>query len=97
MSDERLLPLIIKCKIRLRKLSTNELDNDIAQLIVAAAEDLKRFGIKDIDIDSGSGLIDEAILMFVQANYGANPNQENLMQSYNAHCGRLAFSEHNGD
>lgn len=96
MNSERQATLLEKCRLRLRKAGRNDLDSDIEQLILAAAEDLKRFGVNAGAVDEdGSPLIDEAIIIFVQANYGGNPAREELMLCYMAHCQRLALSGHN--
>ncbi len=94
MSEERAAALLARCKLRVRKASDSELDRDIEQLISAAAEDLVRFGVKSEDVDEGSPLIDEAIIVFVLANYGGNPDRDKLMDVYMSHCTRLVFSEH---
>lgn len=94
MSTDRAAALLKKCKLRVRKASDSDLDRDIEQLISAAAEDLERFGVKKEDIEAGSPLIDEAIIVFVLANYGGNSDRDALMEVYMAHCTRLVFSKH---
>lgn len=84
MSDENLEGLLKAAKIRVRKTRDNVLDDDIKQLIAAAVADIKRIGVSDKFLsDCSEPLIREAILTFVNANYGSNPDQEKLMNSYN--------------
>lgn len=76
--------LLRSAKIRVRKLSDNILDEDIKQLAEVALADLERIGVKkEILTDCTDPIIREAVLTFVDANYGSNPDREKLMSSYN--------------
>lgn len=75
--------LLNAAKIRVRKTSSNILDDDIKQLAEVAIRDLKRIGVSDKYLsDCTDPLIREAVLTFVNANYGTNPDREKLMVSY---------------
>lgn len=74
--------LLTAAKIRIRKSSNNVLDEDIKQLAETAICDLKRIGVADKHLPAADALIREAVLTFVNANYGSNPDREKLMQSY---------------
>lgn len=75
--------LLNAAKLRVRKTSSNVLDEDIKQLAAVALRDLERIGVADIYLSACTDpLIREAVLTFVNANYGANPDREKLMQSY---------------
>lgn len=75
--------LLNAAKLRVRKTSSNILDEDIKQLAAVALRDLERIGVADIYLSACTDpLIREAVLTFVNANYGANPDREKLMQSY---------------
>ena len=75
--------LLNAAKLRVRKTSSNALDEDIKQLAEVALRDLERIGVADIYLSACTDpLIREAVLTFVNANYGANPDSEKLMQSY---------------
>ncbi len=70
-------------KTRIRKTNSDNLDNDVRQLAEVAIEDLKRIGVSDNFLsDCSNALIKEAILVYVKANYGDNPDREKLMESY---------------
>lgn len=70
-------------KLRLRKTQSNVLDEDIRQLAEVAAADLKRIGVSDKFLsDIADPIIKEAVLTYVNANYGNNPDRERLMASY---------------
>ncbi len=70
-------------KLRLRKTGSNILDEDIRQLAEVAVADLRRIGVADNFLtDCTDPLIKEAVIVYVQANFGSNPDREKLMQSY---------------
>lgn len=76
--------LLEAAKLRIRKTSTDKLDADIQQLAEVALRDLKRIGVADSYLSACTdALIREAVLTFVNANYGANPDREKLMEAYN--------------
>lgn len=74
--------LIAAAKLRIRKSSTNVLDEDVKQLAETALCDLKRIGVADKYLSDTDALIREAVLTYVNANYGSNPDREKLMQAY---------------
>lgn len=70
-------------KLRLRKKNNDILDDDIQQLAQAALTDLKRVGVANIFLSNVTDpLIKEAVMTYVKANYGNNPDREKLMLSY---------------
>lgn len=76
--------LIEAAKLRVRKSQSNYLDDDIVSLCEVAIADLKRIGVDDKFLsDCADPLIREAVLTYVKANYGNNPDSERLMFSYN--------------
>ena len=75
--------LLDAAKLRVRKSSSNVLDEDIKQLAAVALRDLERIGVPGSYLsDCADPLIREAVLTYVNANYGANPDREKLMASY---------------
>lgn len=75
--------LLNAAKLRVRKTRNDILDDDIKQLAGVAIADLKRIGVSDNFLsDCADPLIREAVLTFVNANYGSNPDREKLMASY---------------
>jgi hypothetical protein len=76
--------LIAAAKMRVRKLSNDDLDSDIGQLVNVALADLKRIGVDyETYLKSPSDpLIVEAVLLYVQANYGNPDNREQLAAAY---------------
>lgn len=76
--------LLNAAKTRVRKTRSNVLDDDIKQLAEVAIADLKRIGVSDKFLsDCADPIIREAVLTYVNANYGSNPDSEKLMASYN--------------
>lgn len=75
--------LLNAAKTRVRKTRSNVLDDDIKQLAEVAIADLKRIGVSDKFLsDCADPIIREAVLTYVNANYGGNPDSEKLMASY---------------
>ena len=77
--------LIEKAKLRVRKSSNDDLDKDVGQLVEVALADLKRIGVHESYLDPKKikdHLIIEAVLVYVNANFGNPENQEKLMKSY---------------
>ncbi len=71
-------------KLRVRKTRSNILDDDIKQLAEVVIADLRRIGVSDSFLsDCDDPLIREAVLTYVNANYGSNPDYEKLINSYN--------------
>lgn len=86
--------LIAKAKIRIRKMSTDILDEDVGQLVEVALADLKRIGVKDFYLGRNGRsisdpLIIEAVLLYCQANFGTPDNKEQLVESYNMMCTKI--------
>ena len=72
-------------KLRVRKARSNVLDDDIRQYAETAIADLKRIGVSDKFLsDCADPLIREAVLTYVNANYGNNPDYEKLIGTYNS-------------
>ncbi len=75
--------LLEAAKLRLRKSQSDLLDEDVRQLAETAVADLKRIGVSDRFLsDCADPLIREAVLTYVNANFGNHPEQERLMVSY---------------
>lgn len=75
--------LLDAAKLRLRKSQSNLLDEDIRQLAGVAVADLKRIGVSDRFLsDCSDPILREAVLTYVRANFGSNPDRERLMASY---------------
>lgn len=76
--------LLSAAKLRLRKTQSNILDGDIEQLAEVAIADLKRIGVSDRFLtDCADPIVKEAILTYINANFGNNPESERLTASYN--------------
>jgi hypothetical protein len=79
--------IIDAAKLRVRKTGSNALDEDIRQLAEFAIADLKRIGVADSFLSAcADPIIREAILTYVNANYGNNPDREKLMAAYDMIC-----------
>lgn len=75
--------LVEKAKLRVRKMSTNKLDEDVEQLVEVALADLSRVGVgKDYLEDIENPLLVEAVLLYTNANFGSPENRAALMGSY---------------
>lgn len=71
-------------KLRTRKMSTDELDEDVFRYVDFALADLKRIGVAEEYLKAPEDpLIIEAVLTYVKANYSMDANHERLMNSYN--------------
>lgn len=76
--------LLSAAKLRLRKTQSNILDGDIEQLAEVAIADLKRIGVSDRFLtDCADPIVKEAVLTYINANFGNNPESERLTVSYN--------------
>ena len=65
--------LIDKAKLRVRKSSKDDLDQDVGQLVEVALEDLKRIGVHKSYLNENkikNPLIIEAVLVYVDAKFG---------------------------
>ena len=65
-------------KLRTRKMSTDELDEDVFRYVDFVLADLKRIGVAEEYLKAP-----EAVLTYVKANYSMDANHERLMNSYN--------------
>lgn len=83
--------LIEKAKLRIRKMSKDDLDMDIEQLVNVALADLKRIGVhKDyLGEDINDPLIIEAALIYTKANFGSPDNHKELMAVYDMICTKI--------
>lgn len=86
--------LVAKAKIRIRKMSTDILDEDVGQLVEVALADLKRIGVDGSYLGKNGRnindpLITEAVLMYCKANFGTPDNQEKLMAAYEMMCTKI--------
>lgn len=90
--------LIAAAKMRVRKLSNDDLDSDIGQLVKVALADLKRIGVDyDTYLENPSDpLIVEAVLLYVQANYGNPDNREQLAAAYEMMCTKIKGGGYRG-
>ena len=82
--------LIAKAKLRIRKTSSDMLDEDVGQLVEVA--DLKRIGVHSSYLDEAdikAPLIIEAVLLYCHANFGSPDNQTQLLASYDAMCTKI--------
>ena len=78
--------LVQKAKLRVRKMSSDSLDEDVGQLVAVALADLKRIGVHPSYLnpdDIADPLIIEAALIYTKANFGNPENHVELMESYN--------------
>lgn len=88
--------LIYAAKIRLRKRNDDILDEDIRQLADVAICDLKRIGVADSFLeDCTDPIIREAVLTYCNANFGANPDREKLMDAYNMLLTKIKGGKYN--
>ncbi len=75
--------LIEKAKLRVRKMSTDKLDDDLGQLIEVALADLSRAGVHESYLNNiRNPLLVEAVLLYASANFGSPENRDSLMASY---------------
>ena len=82
--------LIAKAKLRIRKTSSDELDEDVGQLVKVALADLKRIGVHQTYLqDISDPLIIEAALLYAKANFGNPENHAELMESYDMICTKI--------
>ncbi len=75
--------IVDAAKLRIRKMSSDILDEDVANLLEFAEADLKRIGVLDKWIESPDALIREAEVVYAQANFGSTVNND-LIFSYNS-------------
>lgn len=90
--------LIDKAKLRIRKSSSDELDEDVEQLAAVALADLKRIGVREEYLNEEKiedPLIIEAVLVYVNANFGNPENQQELMEVYDRICTKIKGGGYN--
>ncbi len=85
--------LLEAAKLRIRKMKADALDEDVRQYVNFALADLKRIGVPDKDLENPDALLTEAILVYVQANFGGTVNDK-LMQSYDMILTKVKGSTH---
>ena len=74
-------------KLRIRKMQSDALDEDVRQYV------LERIGVPSADLQKPDALLSEAVLVYVQANFGGSVD-EKLMQSYNMILTKIKGSKH---
>ena len=85
--------LLEAAKLRIRKMHSDALDEDVRQYVNFALADLERIGVPSSDLESPDALLSEAVLVYVQANFGGSVD-EKLMQSYNMILTKIKGSKH---
>ncbi|MBQ1791830.1 MAG: DNA-packaging protein [Oscillospiraceae bacterium] len=78
--------MLLKAKLALR-ITTNDYDSEIADLIDAAKLDLGIAGVKLPDVLDT--LCERAILTYVRLNFGSPPDYDRLKASYDEQKGQL--------
>lgn len=82
--------LIAKAKLRIRKSSNDDLDEDVGQLVEVALADLKRIGVQSSYLEELTDpLVVEAALVYAKANFGNPENHNELMASYDMICTKI--------
>ena len=56
-------------KLRIRKMQSDALDEDVRQYVSFALADLERIGVPSADLQKPDALLSEAVLVYVQANF----------------------------
>lgn len=90
--------LVSKAKLRLRKMSSDALDEDVGQLVAVALADLRRIGVHPsyLDpVDIKDPLVVEAALIYAKANFGNPDNHKELMASYDMICTKIKGGGYN--
>lgn len=90
--------LISRAKLRIRKMSSDSLDEDVGQLVAVALADLKRIGVHPSYLNPENitdPLIIEAALIYVKANFGNPDNHKELMASYDMICTKIKGGGYN--
>lgn len=72
---------------------SDALDEDVRQYVNFALADLERIGVPSSDLENPDALLSEAVLVYVQANFGESVD-EKLMQSYNMMLTKIKGSKH---
>lgn len=85
--------LLDAAKLRIRKTHADLLDDDVRQYIDFALADLERIGVSKEDMRNTDALLTEAVLVYVQANFGGSVD-EKLMNSYGMMLTKIKGSKH---
>lgn len=85
--------LIEAAKLRIRKMNSDVLDEDVQRYIDVALADLERIGVPADDLQEPDALLTEAVLVYVQANFGDSVD-EKLMKSYDMILTKIKGSKH---
>lgn len=85
--------LIEAAKLRIRKMNSDVLDEDVQRYIDVALADLERIGVPADDLQGPDALLTEAVLVYVQANFGGSVD-EKLMKSYDMILTKIKGSKH---
>lgn len=80
-------------KLRIRKMNSDVLDEDVQRYIDVALADLERIGVPAGDLQEPDALLTEAVLVYVQANFGDSVD-EKLMKSYDMILTKIKGSKH---
>lgn len=84
------ISLFEAAKLRVRKTRSDVLDEDVRQHMDTAVADLKRIGVANGFLaDCTDPLLREAVLTYVNANYGSNPDREKLMAAYDMYLVKI--------
>lgn len=84
--------LIERAKLRIRKSSSDDLDQDVGQLVEVALADLRRMGVNALYLEETNitdPLITEAVLLYVKANFGTPERQSELIAAYEMMCTKI--------
>ena len=78
-------------KLRTRKMSTDELDEDVFRYVDFALADLKRIGVKEEKYLKApeDPLIIGAVLAYVKAYYGMDAYHDKWLAAYDMHLTRI--------
>lgn len=83
--------LLDAAKLRVRKLSTDALDDDVKSYVDFVLADLKRIGVNEEKylIEPKDPLIIGAVLAYVRAYYAMDQYHEKWLESYNIHLTKI--------
>jgi len=82
------MDLLYSTKLALR-IGTNDLDDEVQNVIDSCLLDLKYSGIKNRDeVDP---LINRAVIVYAKANFGFNEDSEKYQNAYNMIANKLAL------
>lgn len=90
--------LVEKAKLRLRKMSSDALDEDVGQLVAVALADLKRIGVHPSYLtpeEITDPLVIEAAMIYAKANFGSPDDHKDLMAAYDMICTKIKGGGYN--